>query len=325
MGTRLIEMYACPLWGRPFGFSGSDIQNIFSVPDRRRPLIPKKNLDTYQTTVVAFVDMLVPLLITFRETLEAAIVVGVVLTFLVKTDQRFFNTYVWRGVGAGILASVFLAVVLETFFGGFTGRTEMLFEGILMLVTAVSITWMILWVHRQKDIAKKIKEDVARHIEKGYGVGIFILTATAVLREGTETVLYLKASSIVAQSGQLIGGTLGILAALTLGYALFRFALRINLPMVFTATNVFLVMFAAGLVSHGIHEFQELGVLPVFSFDPVFNIAHILDNESLLGSFLRTLFGYTSTPTALELISYVSCVALILWLKRVADRTLRAY
>jgi len=269
--------------------------------------------------------MLVPLLITFRETLEAAIVVGIVLTFLVKTEQRFFNTYVWRGVGAGILVSVLLAVVLETFFGGFTGRTEALFEGILMLVTAVSITWMILWVHRQKDVAKKIKEDVARHVEKGYGVGIFILTATAVLREGVETVLYLKASSIVGQSSQFIGGTLGILAALTLGYALFRFALRVNLSAVFTATNIFLIMFAAGLVSHGIHEFQELGMLPVFSFDPVFNIAHILDNDSLLGSLLRTLFGYTSTPTALELVAYVSCVALILWLKRVADRTLRAY
>ena len=269
--------------------------------------------------------MLIPLLITFRETLEAAIVVGVVLTFLVKTDQKFFNTYVWRGVGAGILASVFLAAVLETFFGGFTGRTEMLFEGMLMLVTAVSITWMILWVHRQKDVAKKIKEDVARHIEKGYGIGIFILTATAVLREGTETVLYLKASSIVAQSNQLIGGTLGILAALALGYALFRFALRINLSMVFTATNVFLIMFAAGLVAHGVHEFQELGVLPVFSFDPVFNITHVLDNQSFLGSLLRTLFGYTSTPTLLELAAYTSSIAGILWLKRVADRTLRAY
>ena len=269
--------------------------------------------------------MLVPLLITFRETLEVAIVVGIVLTFLLKTDQRFFNTYVWRGVGAGILAAMFIAIVLETFFGGFTGRTEALFEGILMLVTAVSITWMILWVHRQKDVAKQIKEDVARHVEKGYGIGIFVLTATAVLREGTETVLYLKASSIVGQSSQFIGGTLGILAALTLGYALFRFALRVNLSLVFTATNVFLIMFAAGLIAHGVHEFQELGVLPVYSFDPIFNIAHILDNQSFLGSLLRTLFGYTSTPTFLELAAYAASVALILWLKRVADRTLRAY
>ena len=84
-------------------------------------------------------------------------------------------------------------------------------------------------------------------------------------------------------------------------------------------------MFAAGLIAHGVHEFQELGVLPVYSFDPIFNIAHILDNQSFLGSLLRTLFGYTSTPTFLELAAYAASVALILWLKRVADRTLRAY
>jgi high-affinity iron transporter len=264
--------------------------------------------------------MLVPLLITFRETLEAAIVVGIVLTFLAKTDQRFFNTYVRRGIGVGILIAAFFAVVLEMFFGGFQGATEALFEGILMFVTAGFITWMILWVHRQQDVAKKIKEEVVYHVGKGYGIGILILVATAVFREGTETVLYLKASSLVGGSDQLFGAALGILAALALGYALFRFALRVNLGMVFTATNVFLVMFAAGLVSHGIHEFQELGMLPVFSFDPVFDITHILGNDSLLGSLLRTLFGYTATPTVLELVAYASCVAFILWLKRVTDR-----
>ena len=266
--------------------------------------------------------MLAPLLITFRETLEAAIVVGIVLTFLTKTEQPLFKKHVWRGVGVGIFVSILLAIVLELFFGGFEGAAEQLFEGMLMLVTAGFITWMILWVHRQKDVAKQIKERVAHHVEKGYGIGIFILIATSVFREGTETVLYLKASSIVGLSGQFMGAILGIGVALVLGYALFRFALRVNLSLVFTATNVFLIMFAAGLIAHGVHEFQELGVLPVYSFDPIFNIAHILDHKSVVGSFLRTLFGYTSTPTLLELAAYALSIAGILWLKKVADRTL---
>ena len=262
------------------------------------------------------------LLITLRETLEAAIVVGVVLTFLAKTDQLYFRKYVWSGVGVGVFAALLLAVLLEIFLAGFEGTTEALFEGVLMLVTATFITWMILWVHRQKGVAQRIKDRVAEHISKSYGLGISTLVAVAVWREGTETVLYLKSSSIVGQSGQLVGAVLGIAAAIMFAYILFRFALKADLSVVFNVTSIFLIMFAAGLVAHGVHEFQEIGFLPVFTFDPVFNLSSILDHESTLGSFLRTLFGYTSTPTLLELTSYASSIVFILWLKHLADRLL---
>lgn len=256
------------------------------------------------------------LLITFRETLEAALVVGIVLTFLTKTNQLQFKKYVWQGVGVGILAAVFLAFILEIFFKTFEGATEQIFEGILMLVTAGFLTWMILWIHRQKDVAKKLKAKVAEHAKKGYGWGILILVSTAVFREGTETVLYLKASSLTGVTGQLLGAALGIGTALLLGYGLFRWALRVNLQLVFNITSVFLIMFAAGLVSHGIHEFQELGIVPVFPIDPVINLSNILDHNSTLGQFLRTLFGYTSKPTVFEIVSYIGYIFFILWLQK---------
>lgn len=262
------------------------------------------------------------LLITFRETLEAALVVGIVLTFLTKTNQPIFKKFVWRGVGVGIGISILLAFILEAFFGGLTGKIEEIFEGVLMFITAGFLTWMIIWVHKQKDVAKHIKEKVSSHVKQGYGLGIFILVATAVFREGTETVLYLKASSLVGQSGQLFGAFIGIVVALALGYGLFVWALRVNLQIVFTVTSIFLLLFAAGLVSHGVHEFQEVGILPIFSFDPIYNITHILDNKSVLGSFLRTLFGYTSKPTILEIASYASYIFFILWLQRATHRRL---
>jgi high-affinity iron transporter len=262
------------------------------------------------------------LLITFRETLEAALVVGIVITFLTKTNQHFFKKFVWRGVAVGVAIAIAVAFILEAFFGGLSGKTEEIFEGILMFITAGFLTWMIMWVHQQKDVAKKIKEKVSLHVKKGYGLGIFILVATSVFREGTETVLYLKASSLVGQTGQLFGAVLGIALALGLGYALFVWALRVNLQLVFTITSIFLLLFAAGLVSHGVHEFQEVGILPVFSFDPIYNIAHILDNNSILGSFLRTLFGYTSKPTILEIVSYALYIGGILWLQKFTDRML---
>lgn len=260
------------------------------------------------------------LLITFRETLEATLVVGIVLTFLTKTNQHLFKKFVWRGVLTGILISIALAVILEGLFGGLEGKIEEIFEGILMFTTAGFLTWMIMWVHKQKDVAKRIKEKVAGHAQEGYGTGIFILTATSVFREGTETVLYLKASSLVGQSNQLLGAVLGIVAALTIGYTLFRWALRVNLSLVFNITSIFLLLFAAGLVSHGVHEFQEVGLLPIFSFDPVFNIAYLLDHNSIFGSFLRTLFGYTSKPTFLELVSYSTYIVFIVWFQKITDK-----
>lgn len=261
-------------------------------------------------------------LITFRETFEAALVAGIILTFLTKTNQNVFKRFVWRGILGGVLASLILAALLDLFFGGLSGKTEGLFEGVLLFITAGFLTWMILWVHRQKDIAKRIKERVRMHVAEGYGLGIFSLIATSVFREGTEMVLYLKASSVAGASNQLAGAVVGIASAIALGYALFRWAMRVNLSTVFTITSVFLLLFAAGLVSHGVHEFQEAHVLPVFAFDPIVNISHILDHKSLLGSFLRILFGYTSKPTMLEIASYSSYIAFILWLQRTTDRLL---
>lgn len=261
-------------------------------------------------------------LITFRETLEAVLVVGIVLTFLAKTRLEVFRRFVWSGVLTGILIAVMLAFALQAMFGGLEGRVEEIFEGVLMLVTAGFLTWMILWVHRQKDVAKKIKEKVAIHAEKGYGLGIFFLVATSVFREGTETVLYLTAASRIGVSNQLLGATLGLVLALVLGYGLFAWAMKVNLSTVFNTTSIFLILFAAGLVAHGVHEFQEAGILPIFAFDPLFNISHILDHKSTFGSFLRTLFGYTSKPTILEFVSYASYVLGIMWLQKTTDRLL---
>lgn len=263
------------------------------------------------------------LLITFRETLEAALVVAIVLTFLTKTNLNIFKKYVWLGVGIGIFVAISSGFLLEIFFGGLTGKAEEIFEGVLMFITAGFLTWMIMWVHKQKDVAKKLHKKISLHAKEGYGIGITVLITSAVFREGIETVLYLKASSIAGASNQLIGAFVGITAALALGFALFRFAIRVNLSLLFNVTGIFLLLFAAGLLAHGVHEFQEAGLLPIFSFDPIFNISHILDHKSTFGSLLRVIFGYTSKPTFLELISYTLYIAIILWAQMFTDKLLR--
>ncbi len=268
--------------------------------------------------------MLASFLITFRETLEAALVIGIILTVLAKTRQPFYRPYVWRGLGIGVLFSVLLGVAIDMFWGGLSGKTEELFEGILMFITAGFLTWMILWVHRQKDIALKIKKRITHHIQQGYGMGIFLLVVTSVFREGTETVLYLKASSLTGATDQFTWAVIGVASALLIGYFMFTWAIKINLTKLFAITNVFLLLFASGLIAHGVHEFQEVGMLPIFPFDPIINVSHILDHKSLVGSFLRVLFGYTSKPTVLELLSYGSYIVFILWFEKVTSRTIRS-
>lgn len=263
-------------------------------------------------------------LITFRETLEAALVVGILITFLTKTNQDIYKKFVWTGTGIGVLAAVGVAVLLKSVFGTFEGRTEQIFEGILMFTTAGFLTWMILWVHRQKGIVKNLQKQVQTHIKSGYTFGLILLPLTAVLREGVETVFYLQAISQIGASNQWVGATVGVIGAVVLGYTIFRFSVKVDFVKLLKITGAFLLLFAAGLVAHGVHEFQEAGLLPIFSFDPLINITHILDTGGVLGSMLRTLFGYTPTPTLLELLSYGLFIYLIYLLEKMTDQKLQS-
>lgn len=260
--------------------------------------------------------MFAPAIITFRESIEAILVVGIVLTFINKSDQNISNKYVWYGVIFGIFISVLLAYLLFYFFGGLKGKNENFFEGVMMFVTVALITWFTVWIHGQKKGIENIKHKVEKHLKNSYGLGISILIAVSIIREGAETALYLNASNISGLPNQLTGAVIGILTALIFGFLIFRFAIRVNMRMVFDITSIFLILFAAGLLTRGIHEFQEVGVLPVFSFDPVLNLSNFLSRESLVGDLLKTLFGYSDKPTFLELIAYAGYLAVnILLLK----------
>ena len=212
--------------------------------------------------------MFASLLITFRETLEVALVVGILLSFLIKTKQFSLKKYVFIGIGIGIIISVVLSFVLTVTIGQFEGRAEQIFEGILMFVTAGFISWMILWVHRQKGIASDLEKKVTLHIEKGFPLGITILTLTAVIREGVETVFYLRAASSLTSGNHLGGALLGILIAIIFSYFFIRFSLKIRLYQLLKFSGALLLLFAAGLVAHGVHEFQEAALLPIFSSSP---------------------------------------------------------
>ncbi len=262
--------------------------------------------------------MIESFLVTSRETLEAGLVVGIVMAYLNKTNNQSYKKTVYYGIFFGILTSILAAVLFTLFAGGFEGVAEQVFEGITMLIGAFLLTTMIFWMMQQRHISKEIEGKVEKHLMSSQPFlshfGIFMVIFVAVVREGIESVIFLNALNY--ESGiNFIAGTLGIMSAVFAGYLFFVSTRKINLKKLFNVSSILLILFAAGLVAHGIHEFVEANVLPGI-MTPLFNIGHVLSDESPLGSFLKGLFGYISDPSLLEVTAYVSYLALIWYLYR---------
>ena len=133
------------------------------------------------------------LIITLRETLEAALIVGIVLAYLNKTLNFKHKKCVWDAVVMGVVLSVFLAFIFQTYLGGFEGRAEQIYEGVRMVLASGLLTWMILWMLKQRHFLKKnIESKVQAHVEENHPLGIFLLVLVGVLREVIETVIFLQ-------------------------------------------------------------------------------------------------------------------------------------
>ncbi len=269
--------------------------------------------------------MLSSFIITFRETLEAALVVGIVLSYLVKTKQAKYNNVVYMGIISGVMASIMGAMLFTNIAGGFTGIAENYFEGFTMLIGAALLTTMILWMMKQRHIAAELQHKVASEIAEARRFGLFLLVFTAVLREGVETVIFLSAASFVSADNNLFGALAGITTAIILGYAIFIGSMKISIKKFFNVTSVLLVLFAAGLVAHGIHEFQEAGAVPaiieeVWNINPPVNpdgSYPLLHEKGYAGSILKGLFGYNGNPSLIEIMSYSAYLAIVfvMWKK----------
>lgn len=260
------------------------------------------------------------LLITLRETIEAALIVGIVLAYLDKTLNQAHKKFVWYGVFAGGVFSVVLAFVFQNYLGGFEGRNEELYEGFMMLFASGLLTWMILWMLRQRHYLKKnLENKIDTHIKKDYPFGIFLIVVVSIIREGTELVIFLQGAQIQAgtDTGRFFFGVLiGFVAAVLFSYLLFKGVAKISLRKFFTFTSILLILFAAGLFAHAVHELQEAGMLPVY-IEHLWDINFLIDEKGIFGSLLKSLFGYNGNPSLLEVAGYWVYLLLIagIWYK----------
>jgi high-affinity iron transporter len=256
--------------------------------------------------------MFASFLITLREGLEAALIVGIVLSVLRKLGRADRDKPVWIGVLAAVAVSVIAGVILNALGIAFEGRGEQIFEGVAMLLAAGVLTWMIFWMQRQgRQIQLELEADVRQAVARGSAWALFSLAFVAVVREGIETSLFLTAAAFSATPLQtLMGGALGLIVAIALGWLLFAAGKQLNLRAFFRMTGFLLLLFAAGLVAHGVHELQEAALLPTL-VEHVWDINPILDENSALGTFLKALLGYNGNPSLLEVISYAVYLAVI--------------
>lgn len=255
--------------------------------------------------------MTAALIITLRETLEAALVIGIILAYLEKSGNPTHKRNVWYAVLAGILASIFAAYLFTTLAGGFEGKAEQLYEGLTMILAAGLLTWMILWmIGQRKDLKKNIENKVAGHLEDKHPMGLFFLAFVSVLREGVETVLFLQAASFESKDGNLLaGGILGIVIAVALSFIIFKGMKKVSLKHFFAVTSILLILFAGSLVSHSVHEFQEAGVIAGFEEEEEEEAteeeaAEEESNTESAKTIMLKIFGYREEANDVEIASY---------------------
>src|SRR4051812_7967066 len=199
--------------------------------------------------------------IVLREGFEATLMVGLILGVLNKTGQRQQARAVWWGVGAGLVTSFVIGAILFAAVGELDGRAEQLYEGTAMLLAASVVTWMVFWMRKQaRTLGGHLRSQVSTALVAGGGLALASVAFIGVAREGLESALFLFAS--VGDDGVLstvIGGSLGAIAAATLGYLFYRGTNRLDLRRFFMITGVLVIGFAAYLIMGGMHELGEAG------------------------------------------------------------------
>lgn len=258
-------------------------------------------------------------LITFREALEAALIVTIMITYLRKIGKEDLNKYTYLGTGAALVMSLVAGVVLQVFYGGLGKVASELFEGIASLSAVVVLTSMIFWMTKHsKEIKGEMETRISQAVTKNELYGITALAFVAVAREGLETVLFLSATFVQDSVGTLVGAALGIAVVLGLSFALMKGTVDLEIGKFFKVTSIMLLIFGAGLAGYGVHELIEAGehsgmdfgfwgekpydINPAVNLDGSYPALH---EKGIIGSILKALVGYDGNPEWLRIIVYL--------------------
>lgn len=263
------------------------------------------------TGAILWSDFLAGSLIGLREAVEAALIIGVLITWLVRSDRGSLSSWIWYGVGAGIAASLVVAALFAWVWGGLESfeEHEAMFEGVLEIFAALLLTLVIVHFIRHPS-ARELENWADEAFKQKHGMGLFLISFLSVWREGSETVVFIGAGT--EGTDAIVGVFFGIAVATVLAYGFFSRGMEADISKLFKITNVLLILFAAGLVAHGFHELQEAGVAPVV-VEEVWNVNPEVDSETsypllhekgAIGGIFKALFGWNGNPSLLEVLAW---------------------
>jgi high-affinity iron transporter len=265
-----------------------------------------------------FSDALPTFLITLREGVEAALVVGIVLACLKKANASHLNSWVYTGIFAGMGASALVGVLfilgMQTLRNSNQSSVpvvEPFLTGIFCVIAIAMLSWMLIWMTQQaKTLKAEVEGAVSEALSNNAGWGVFTLIFIAVLREGFETVLFIVAKF---QQGWMpaLGALAGILGAAGVGVLLFKWGVKINIRLFFQIMGIFLLLIVSGLVISALKNFDAAaGSLVTLNPDyaglcfsqnsscilgpQVWDLSNILPDKKFPGIVLKALFGYRS-------------------------------
>ena len=283
---------------------------------------------------ISLVDLSIPMFLALREGLEAVLVVVIILLYLRKTNQKIYYKYVYLGIILATIASIVFAIIFSILFGGFTGILEEIFEGTTFIISGIFILTLVLWVSKEgPKMRENLEGKVKNSIKTQKVFSISITTFIIIIREGIELILLTTGATSISSLNQvnvILGSIIGLAISIFIGLLIFYGIKSINLRTFFKITNVMLILFAAGLITYGIHEFIEAGIIiPII--DEVWNIKHILPEKfpdgnpatpeylEIIGALMKALFGYNANPALLEVILYpvllvsIGIISVVIW------------
>ncbi|HKF61365.1 MAG TPA: FTR1 family protein [Dongiaceae bacterium] len=266
--------------------------------------------------------MLATLVIVFREVIEAGLIVGIVLAATKGVARRGF--WVSLGIGAGALGACVVALFASQIAALFQGSGQEIFNASVLLAAVIMLAWHNSWMasHGQ-DMARQMQA-VGGAVAAGQRpmTALAIVIGVAVLREGSEIVLFLYG---IANSGSesalamVAGGMLGILGGALLSALMYFGLVAIPMRRLFAVTTWLITLLAAGMASQAVVFLQQAGYFQSFA-EPLWDTSAILPEDSIPGRLLRSLIGYSDSPTAAQLAAYLLTIAVIITLMRMVGR-----
>lgn len=252
--------------------------------------------------------MIPTFVITLREGVEAALIIGIIAAFLVKEGRRDAMRQMWLGIGIAVALCAGVAVALRVIGQELPDKGQESLETVVSLIAVGAVTYMIVWMRRHaRGIKAQLQGEAASALATGSTMALVGMAFLAVLREGFETSVFLLAAfnDATDTTAAGAGAVLGLVAAVAIGLGLYRGGVRINLTRFFRFTGLVLVFVAAGLLATAAHTAHEAGLINSFQGQAL-DLSWLVQPGTVSGSLLTGMLGLQPSPTVIEVTVYLA-------------------